>query len=180
MFEIFSDLARQAIVRAQDEAIGLGDDFVGTEHLLLGLAGVPESVAGQLLSERGLTVDLARTRTMEIHAASGPASGRGRPAEMLAAIGIDVAAIERRAEETFGPGAFVYPRPAYDAAARTAIELSVAQAQALGHEYVGTGHMLLGLLAEGESAGAQILRSAGLDGASGQSLVTARTGEQPE
>ena len=78
MFEIFSDLARQAIMLAQDEAIGRGDDFVGTEHLILGMAGVPGSVAGTLLAERGLTVELARSRLSEIRAAAAHAA-RGPP-----------------------------------------------------------------------------------------------------
>jgi len=183
VFEIFSDLARQAIMLAQDEAIGRGDDFVGTEHLLLGMAGVPGSVAGTLLSERGLTVELARSRVSEMRAAAarddqGPAPIA--PADALAAIGIDVAAIRQRADEAFGPGSFVYPRPAYDDAAKAAIELSVAQARELGHDYVGTGHMLIGVLAAGDSAGAQILGSIGLDGAAVRPLVLARTGETRE
>ena len=80
MFEIFSGPARQAIMLAQDEAIGLGDDFVGTEHLLMGLAGVPAGVAGQLLAEHGLSPDLARTRTGEARRAA-----RVRPARVRSA-----------------------------------------------------------------------------------------------
>lgn len=176
MFEIFSGPARQAIMLAQDEAIGLGDDFVGTEHLLTGLAGVPDGVAGRLLAECGLSAELARARTTEFRPAGqgGPAIA---PADALAAIGVDVAAIRRRADEAFGPGAFVYPRPAYDAAARAAIEESVAQAEALGHDYVGTGHMLLGMLAGSDNAATRILGSVGLAGDSGRPLVLARTSE---
>ena len=194
MFEIFSGPARQAIMLAQDEAIGLGDDFVGTEHLLMGLTGVPAGVAGQLLAEHGLSPGLARTRPGEARrAGQGPAGqgsigqgsiGQGKPAiapaDVLAAIGIDVAAIRQQADAAFGPGEFVYPRPAYDAAARAAIEQAVAEAETLGHDYVGTGHMLLGLLAAGDNAGARILGSVGLGAAAGQSLVLARTGEQRE
>ena len=65
MFEMFSGPARQAIMLAQDEAIGLGDDFVGTEHLLRGLAGVPTGVTGPLLAEHGLSPELARVRAVE-------------------------------------------------------------------------------------------------------------------
>jgi ATP-dependent Clp protease ATP-binding subunit ClpA len=144
------------------------------------MAGVPDSVAGQLLAECGLTVDLARSAAAEIHSESGNGGLVIAPADALAAIGIDVAEIRRRADQAFGPGAFVYPRPAYDEAAKTAIELSVAQAQALGHDYVGTGHMLLGLQAEGGSAAARMLGSVGLDGATGRPRVLARTGERPE
>jgi ATP-dependent Clp protease ATP-binding subunit ClpA len=91
-----------------------------------------------------------------------------------------VAAIRQRADAAFGPGEFMYPRPAYDAPARAAIEQAVAQAEALGHDYVGTGHMLLGLLAAGDSAAARILGSAGLGAPAGQPLIVARTGEQRE
>jgi ATP-dependent Clp protease ATP-binding subunit ClpA len=101
------------------------------------------------------------------------------PADVLAAIGIDVAVIRQRADAAFGPGEFVYPRPAYDAPARAAIEQAVTQAEALGHDYVGTGHMLLGLLASEDNAGARILGSAGL-GSAGRPLVLARTGDRRE
>ncbi len=218
MFEIFSGPAREAIMLAQDEAIGRGDDFVGTEHLLIGLAGVPAGVAGQLLAEHGLSAELARARAVEAQTGRGstgsprpgnpgfyrpgfdrpgfdrpgfgrPGSGQGSagrgeaaiaPADALAAIGIDVAAIRQRADAAFGPGEFVYPRPAYDAPARAAIEQAVAQAEALGHDYVGTGHMLLGLLAAGDNAGARILGPASLGGPAGRPLVLARTGDRRE
>jgi ATP-dependent Clp protease ATP-binding subunit ClpA len=217
VFEIFSGPARQAIMLAQDAAIGLGDDFVGTEHLLVGLAGVPEGVAGQLLAERGLSAEWARARTVEARAAAEDEPGQGRarevqagpeatgqvpagpesagqrpagpsgqggpaiaPADALAAIGIDVAAIRERADAAFGPGEFVFPRPAYDAAARAAIEQSVAEAEARGDDYVGTGHMLLGLLAAGDNACARILGSAGLGEPAGRRLVLARTGDRRE
>lgn len=178
MFEIFTCRARQAILLAQDEAIGLGDDFVGTEHLLVGLTGVPEGVAGQLLAEHGLSAtvvraELARLRAGEIRSAGRPEPGIA-PVDALAAIGIDVAAIRERADQAFGPGEFVYPRPAYDEAAKAAIKQSVAQAEALGHDYVGTGHMLLGMLA-GDNAAARILGSAGFGEATGRPLVAART-----
>src|ERR1700722_16350213 len=116
---------------ARDEAIGLGDDFVGTEHLLTGLAGVPQAVAGELLTEHGLSAsvaraEVARSRASETSPAGQPEPGIA-PVDALAAIGIDVAAIRERAE-AFGRGEVVYPRPAYDDAAKAAIEQSVAQA----------------------------------------------------
>lgn len=179
MFEIFTGRARQAIMLAQDEAIGLGDDFVGTEHLLMGLAGVPQAVAGELLAEHGLSAsvaraEVARSRASETSPAGQPESGIA-PVDALAAIGIDVAAIRERADQAFGPGEFVYPRPAYDDAAKAAIEQSVAQAEALGHDYVGTGHMLLGMLATGDNAAAKILGSVGLGDPAGPTLVAVRT-----
>ena len=161
-------------------------------------------MAGQLLAEHGLSPGLARARTGEARPAGQSPAGQGpagqgpagqapigqgpagqdepaiAPADALAAIGIDVAAIRQQADAAFGPGEFVYPRLAYDAAARAAIEQAVAAAQTLGHDYVGTGHMLLGLLAAGDNAGGRILGSVGLGAPAGQPLVLARTGEQRE
>jgi ATP-dependent Clp protease ATP-binding subunit ClpA len=179
VFEIFTGRARQAIMLAQDEAIGLGDDFVGTEHLLMGLAGVPQGVAGELLAEHGLSASAARAEVARLRASeigpAGPSEPDIAPVDVLAAIGIDVAAIRERADQAFGPGEFVYPRPAYDEAAKAAIEQSVAQAETLGHDYVGTGHMLLGMLASGDNAAARILGSTGLGEPTGRTLVAART-----
>jgi len=105
---------------------------VGTEHLLTGLAGVPQAVAGELLTEHGLSAsvaraEVARSRASETSPAGQPEPGIA-PVDALAAIGIDVAAIRERADQAFGRGEFVYPRPAYDDAAKAAIEQSVAQA----------------------------------------------------
>jgi ATP-dependent Clp protease ATP-binding subunit ClpA len=164
LFEIFTDAAKRSLVLGQDEAIALGHDFIGTEHLLLGLVGVPDGLAGQVLAESGVTADRARTEAVGMLAAAGVtgASSRG-PVEALAAIGIDVEEIRQRADETFGPGEFQFPRPAYTTEAKNAIERSVSEAQSLGHDYVGTEHLLLGLLATGEGIGVAILSAVGAD-----------------
>ncbi len=62
MFEKFTNLAKRSITLSQDEAIALGHDFIGTEHMLLGLVRVPESIAGQILGEQGVTADQVRGR----------------------------------------------------------------------------------------------------------------------
>ena len=80
----------------------------------------------------------------------------------------------RPACETFGRGKFVFPRPAYISEAKRAIERSVAEAQALAHDYVGTEHMLLGLLGPDEAPGSRLVRALGLDPAEVRGAVLAR------
>lgn len=157
MFEIFTDRAKRAVTLSQDEALSLGHDFIGTEHLLLGLCRVSDGMAGQVLSECGLTPDRVRAEVVRLLAAAGITGTGGAPAtDALAAIGIDVDEIRRRADDAFGPGQFFFPRPAYTARAKTVLEQSLREGRALGHEYVGTEHVLLGLLAEGASTGAGV------------------------
>ena len=175
MFDIFTDEARRALILAQDEAIMLGHDFVAAEHLLLGLVGTGDGLAGQLLADQGVTADEARRAAVELLTADGltVASAAG-PVEALATIGIDVDDVRRRADETFGRGQFVFPRPAYVLEAKRAIERSVAEAQALGHEYVGTEHMLLGLLGADDAPGTRLVAALGLDPGQVRGLVLAR------
>jgi ATP-dependent Clp protease ATP-binding subunit ClpA len=158
LFEYFTDRAKRAIVASQDEALALGHDFIGTEHLLLGLAGTGDSTAGEVLKEHGVVLSRAREETVRLLEAAGiPATG-GQPAkDALSSIGIDVGEIQRRADDTFGPGAFQFPRPAYTPLAKKALECTLREAQALGHEDIGTEHMLLGLLAEEEGAALKVL-----------------------
>lgn len=164
MFEIFTAAARQALVTAQDEAIALGYDCVAAEHIVIGLAADADGVAAAVLAARHVTADRVRDAAPALLAASGiEATGGAETVAALATIGIDVDAIRERADETFGRGAFVFPRPAYTAAAKSAIERSVARAQALGHDYVGAEHLLLGLAEPEDQPGAAVLRAAGID-----------------
>ena len=150
MFEYFTDRAKRSIVAGQDEAIALGHDFMGTEHLLLGLAADPESTAGAVLAEHGVQLDRAREVTVRLLTEAGvPATGAKPATDALASIGIDVSEIKRRADENFGEGAFQFPRPAYTPLAKLAFEQTLREAKALGHERFGTEHMLLGILAAG-------------------------------
>jgi ATP-dependent Clp protease ATP-binding subunit ClpC len=175
VFDIFTGPAKQAILLAQDEATGLGHDYIGTEDLLVGLAGTGDSPGGLALSERGITPELARSEApRQVQLAGVAPAGGITPAASLATIGIDVDEIRRRAEDNFGPGRFVFPRPAFTARAKKALELSVQEAQALGHDYIGTEHVLLGLLAEGEGIAVRILSAAGVDPAELRSALLAR------
>jgi ATP-dependent Clp protease ATP-binding subunit ClpA len=179
MFDKFTDLAKRSIVLSQDEAISLGHDFIGTEHLMLGLVGVPEGIAGQVLNERGITAEAVRAEAVRIlEAANVPATGGRAATEALATIGIDVDEIRRRAEENFGPGRFYFPRPAYTEDAKTALKYTLREATALGHDDIGTEHMLLGLIAADQGAGIQTLTALGTDPAALRQDVLARLTRQ--
>src|SRR5207244_2457412 len=106
MFERFATTARQAVVLAQEESDALGHDYIGTEHLLLGLLAAAETRAAGFLAAAGVTREsvLARLRLR-----AKPSHGRV-DAEALATIGIDVEEVRRRVEESFGPGALLRTR----------------------------------------------------------------------
>ncbi len=129
MFERFTDRARRVLVVAQQEARLLGHDYIGTEHILLGLLGDDQSVAAKALGALGISLKAARTKVNEIIAPS-EAPLDGSP-------------------------------PAFTPRAKKTLELSLREALQLGHNYIGTEHILLGLVREGEGVGAQILQSMG-------------------
>ena len=130
MFERFTDRARRVLVLAQEEAGLLNHNFIGTEHILLGLIHEGEGVAAKALGSFGVSLEAVREKVAE---RTGPAGS-----------------------STTGPAPFT-PR------AKKVLELSLREALQLGHNYIGTEHMLLGLVAETEGAGAQILVSLGAD-----------------
>lgn len=175
MFEKFTDQAKRAISSAQDEAMALGHDFIGTEHILLGLANVDGGIASEVLSEKQATAPLVRDEVVRILRGAGVAQTSGTDAAAaLATIGIDVEGIKRRADESFGPGRFRFPRPPFTARAKRMLQISLREAVALGHDYVGTEHLLLGLLTEGEGVGIQALNALGVETDSLRPAVLAR------
>jgi ATP-dependent Clp protease ATP-binding subunit ClpC len=179
VFEYFTDRAKRAIVASQDEALALGHDFIGTTHLLLGLIGTPDGDAGAVLTEQGVELEPAREVTLRLLTAAGvPANGGQAARDALATLGIDVAEIQRRADVNFGPGAFQFPRPAYTPHAKKALEYTLREARALGHERFGTEHMLLALITVGASdtevAAVDVLQELGADQAALRTAVLAR------
>ena len=162
MFERFTDKARDALVQASVEAGRLGHDFLGTEHLLLGLLQV-DGVAARVLEANGFTTEEARE---EVRRRIGTPSTTD--AEALRAIGIDLDEVRAAIEESFGPGALDRPvkrrrglgwrssRP-FTPRAKKVVELGLREALGLGHGYIGTEHLLLGLVSEGRGVAAQIL-----------------------
>ena len=124
MFERFTDRARRVIVLAQEEARALQHNYIGTEHLLLGLIREGEGVAAKALASKGVTLDDTRKQVEEM-IGKGNASPNGHI--------------------PFTPHA------------RQVLELSLREALQLGHSYIGTEHILLGLIHEGEGVGTQVL-----------------------
>ena len=178
MFEKFTDRAKRVLVLAQDEAMQQGHDYIGTEHVLVGLAGVRNTVAGEVLHDKGVTVPALREEVGRMLAASGVQPvGPQAATEALATIGIDVAEIRRLADETFGPGKFRFPRPAFTPRAKKVLEYTLRSSMELGCEEVGTEHILLGLLAEGQGLAVTVLRNLEVDVDSLRPAVLERIGE---
>jgi hypothetical protein len=160
VFERFENDAKQSIARAEQEAIRLGHDFIGTEHMLLGLIDTRGSVASTALTERGVTAEKAREETLRILRAENVDETGGQPAkDALATLGIDVDEVRRRADATFGPGRFRYPRPRFTERAKKVIALSVRH----GHEHIDTEHLLLAILTEGTGVGVRVLTDLRVD-----------------
>jgi ATP-dependent Clp protease ATP-binding subunit ClpA len=152
VFESFTNLAKRSITLAQDEAMQLGHDFIGTEHILLGVARVQQGLAWPLLADAGATPERLRAETVQMLAAVGITGTASQDAaDALAAIGIDVAEIQRRADDTFGPGRFRFPRPPFTSRAKRSLGYAVREAHALGQADVGPEHLLLGLLADADA-----------------------------
>jgi ATP-dependent Clp protease ATP-binding subunit ClpA len=167
MFERFTVNARMAVVGAQEQARSRRDDRIRTEHLLLALYAVPDNLAVTILDALG--ADRATVeRAIDERRASGPVFD----AEALATLGIDLDEVRRQVELAFGPGALDRTRAAgggswfgghlpFDREAKKALELALREALRLRHNYIGTEHLLLGLLHAGGTAGA-ILTERGL------------------
>lgn len=161
MFERFTKRARRVLVLAQEENRALGGGWIGVEHLLLGLLGEPEGVAGRVLVGHGLTLESTRE---DIRRRGGAASVSDE--EALRTIGIDIDEVRSAVEESFGRGALDRARrkkttcwagPTFTPRAKKVLELALREALALDHSYVGTEHLLLGILREGDSLAVTIL-----------------------
>jgi ATP-dependent Clp protease ATP-binding subunit ClpA len=150
MFERFTTLARQSLVEAQVEARSLRHGFIGTEHQLLGLLKLERGIAREVLDTAGVGYDDARVAIVN-------KTGSGLDAEALATIGIDVEAVRRAVEDSFGPGALeravagrrsCFNGLPFTPRAKKVLELALREALALGQNYIGTEHILLGMLRE--------------------------------
>ncbi|HEV3401106.1 MAG TPA: Clp protease N-terminal domain-containing protein [Acidimicrobiales bacterium] len=170
MFKRFTSGAREVVKRAQAEARDLGHGWIGTEHLLLGLLGEGEGIAARALRAAGITARVVRD---EIERLVEPLIS-GPDADALRAIGIDVEHVRARIEESFGPGALERARlggcrrgPSrafipFSCRSKKVLELSLREALRLRHNYIGTEHILLALLREGQGLAAQILVRSGV------------------
>jgi ATP-dependent Clp protease ATP-binding subunit ClpC len=130
MFERFTDRARRVVVLAQEEARMLNHNYIGTEHILLGLIHEGEGVAAKAMESLGISLEAVRAQVEEI-------IGQGQQA----------------------PSGHIPFTPR----AKKVLELSLREALQLGHNYIGTEHILLGLIREGEGVAAQVLVKLGAD-----------------
>ena len=130
MFERFTDRARRVVVLAQEEARMLNHNYIGTEHILLGLIHEGEGVAAKSLESLGISLEAVRSQVEEI-------IGQGQQA----------------------PSGHIPFTPR----AKKVLELSLREALQLGHNYIGTEHILLGLIREGEGVAAQVLVKLGAE-----------------
>jgi ATP-dependent Clp protease ATP-binding subunit ClpC len=130
MFERFTDRARRVVVLAQEEARMLNHNYIGTEHILLGLIHEGEGVAAKAMESLGISLEAVRQQVEEI-------IGQGQQA----------------------PSGHIPFTPR----AKKVLELSLREALQLGHNYIGTEHILLGLIREGEGVAAQVLVKLGAD-----------------
>jgi ATP-dependent Clp protease ATP-binding subunit ClpA len=185
MFEQFTTQARTVVHDARQESRDLGHYYVGTEHLLLALLAPQAGIPSTVLGGAGLTVERVRA-DIESYLAANRAPGRleadvlgPQDAEALEAIGIDLDAVRAKIEETFGPGALC-PAPRarrrlfrrrrtqrasygrFTARSKKVLELSLRESVRLRHDDIGTEHILLGLIREGEGLAAKIICDAGI------------------
>jgi ATP-dependent Clp protease ATP-binding subunit ClpA len=186
MFERFTDRAGKVMSLALAKASEQGDDQVRPLHLLYGLTAA-EGVGARALTALGVDTAAVERELDRARGASGH-QRTGGDAEALAAIGIDLEEIKRRIEDSFGPGALqrvpLTPRgplnwtgrPSLAEGSKLTLALAVKEARSLRHTYIGTEHVLLGLMrvAERQPHGdfaAETLRDLGLDPARVRTLV---------
>ena len=131
MFNRFTERARKVILLAKEEAKRFNHDYIGTEHILLGLIREGEGVAAAVLQNLGLSSDQIRLE------------------------------VEKLVQ--LGPSTIVSGDIPFTPKAKKVIELAMDEARNLGHNYIGTEHLLLGLIREGEGIAAQVLVNLGLD-----------------
>lgn len=129
LFDRFTERAKKVMIHAQEEAVVLNHNYIGTEHILLGLLKEGEGIASQVLKNKGLKLEDVRKNVEEL-------IGKG----------------EEPVEQVLG----------YTPRTKTVIEFSLNEARALGHNFIGTEHLLLALMREGEGFAAQMLKGMGL------------------
>ncbi|MFA5028957.1 MAG: Clp protease N-terminal domain-containing protein, partial [Candidatus Methylomirabilota bacterium] len=146
MFERFTERARKVIILAREEAIRLGHNFVGTEHLLLGLIREGDGLAVAILKKLNVSISALKAEI-----------------EKIVAVGTE-----------FAPAGEIPFTPQ----AKKVLEYAISEARSLGHNYIGTEHLLLGLIREGEGIASVVLRDFGVSVAAAKSQAQELLGEQ--
>ena len=144
MFERFTERARQVVVLAQDEARSLRHDYIGTEHILLGLLREEEGIAARVLKSLGVALEEVRAQVARIIGAGDEAPATG--------------------QIPFTPRA------------KKVLELSLREALSLGHNHIGTEHVLLGLVRENEGVAMRILLDLDVDAEKVRNAITGMLG----
>jgi ATP-dependent Clp protease ATP-binding subunit ClpA len=184
MFERFTPAARQVVVRAQEEARTFRHPWLGTEHLLLGVLAEPQAPGVSVLADLGVTLDRGRAALGQMVGNGGLSA---TDAAALRTLGIDLDEVRSRVEASFGPGALDYPSLSLNVSrpeprrrrpwrrrrceqpdvtghlpfmprAKRALERARREAIALGDQYVGVEHVLLGLLDPKGNMAVELLR----------------------
>jgi ATP-dependent Clp protease ATP-binding subunit ClpA len=171
VFERFTTSARSVVTLAQREARKLGRPNVGTQHVLLGILGAPDTVGARALEALGIHERDVREDVRSLD--RDPSAFSDRDADALRSVGIDLDEVRRTVEQTFGSGAL--ERGATDGArswaghvpftrgSKKALELALREAIHLGHRSIGTAHLLLGLVRDDGCSAARILVARGAD-----------------
>jgi ATP-dependent Clp protease ATP-binding subunit ClpA len=168
MFERFTHEARATVVAAQREARLGNTHHIGTEHLLMGMLEPGEGRAYDALHRAGITLEYVRSETVRVLGATAGLLGE-EDAAALKSIGIDLDAVVESVERSFGPGALspTNRKPAghipFTKSAKTVLELGLREALRLDHDYIGTEHLLLGLIRQGDGVAMKVLMNSGID-----------------
>ncbi len=187
MFDRFDARARAVLVLAQEEAVQFGHNYVGTEHLLLGLAAQQDNGAAQVLGELGLDLPRLQEAVLRMLGPGITAGGSLLAVEddvALRSVGIDMGLVRAKVEEVFGRGA-LDPTPSrrrprrwlrrrcrhagaggghrpLAPRAKKSLELALRESLALGHSWIGPEHVLLGILRVPDCLAAVMLRRQGI------------------
>lgn len=188
MFERFTAEARGVLVLAQEQARGLGHEWVGTEHLLLGMAAQVNGPAAEALAEVGLDLATLRRAVVETVGPGSPTVLRAEDEVALRSVGIDMNVVRAKVEEVFGRGALDQPLPTVRQRrrwlrrrrggcrhprtwgphrplaprAKKSLEFALRESLALRHGWIGPEHVLLGVLRVSDCLAAMILVSRGV------------------
>jgi ATP-dependent Clp protease ATP-binding subunit ClpA len=167
MFERFTPAARSAVMRAKDETRLLAHPMVDCSHVLLGVLQDTDSTGARALRSLGMEPNALRESVRRTHGATFTDA----EAQALRTVGIELDEVRRRIEETFGAGALertFEPRRGgghipFTSGAKKALELALREALQLGHRYIGTEHIVLGLIRDERSSALRLLQARGLD-----------------
>jgi hypothetical protein len=171
VFERFTTQARSVVTLAQEEARKLGRPNIGTQHLLLGILGAPDTAGARALEALGIGEPDVREDVRRLDRVRSAFSDQD--ADALRSVGIDLDEVRRTVEDTFGPGALERAATAggrswaghvpLTPGSKKALELALREAIHLGHRSIGTEHLLLGLVRDDGCSAARILAARGAD-----------------